>query len=449
MLVNIVVSWTGVEARALRLATRMTVETFAERLGAGVRTVANWESRGASISPQPDMQAALDTLLARASADVHDRFRLMIEAVPRQRDEATYSSARPRWGEGRSPGNHPGDGAGGRQDATSAAGSVALTRIPFLPAVVERTALDWLIEAQTSARDPVRGAHPAGVDQGEVESAAAALQRFRSLDHAHGSGHVHGKVEQFIADQLGPMIDSDAASRGRGVRLHTLAVGFYEFSGYQAVDTGADGLAQRRYLRALQLSQVIQDRTYGAYLLAVSLGHLALHCNHPEAALRAALAAAAGSGTAASPAVRAALHAVVARAHARAGRVRECTAELLAAESMLQRSDPDDEPAWIRYFTSAYLADEMAHCFADLGDHSEARRCVDTALASLQPGHLRRLTIDTALLASSLPGRDTSTRPARLAVLRSITRRVPRRSAASSASWAYGSSSRPVVTSET
>lgn len=400
----VVVLWTGLEAKALRLTNRMTVEAFAHCLGAGVRTVANWESRASSITPQPDMQAALDTLLERGSAEARSRFSELLQDLRGQHGQAVTRSADPARREG--PGhsrNHLESSAGGLRDQAEPSGVRELTRMPFLPAVLERTALDWLLGARSA--DAARSTEPsssASVHAGDAEDAAVALRMFRSLDHAHGSGHVHGEVDQYIAEHVSPMIDGGAVPRGGAIDRHRLAAGFFEFSGYQAVDIGADGVAQRRYLRGLQLSQVIQDRGYGAYLLAVSLGHLALHCNHPGTALRAALAAVAGSPDGPGSAVQAALHAVVARAHARLGNVRDCTAELVTAESVLERSDPDAEPTWIRYFTPAYLADEMAHCFFDLGDHLEAQRCIDTALANLQPGHLRRLAIDTALLASSL-----------------------------------------------
>jgi len=70
--------WTGREASALRASLRMTVQTFAERLGVAARTVAYWESRAATVKPQPDMQAALDTLLARSDADAQARFRCLL-----------------------------------------------------------------------------------------------------------------------------------------------------------------------------------------------------------------------------------------------------------------------------------------------------------------------------------------------------------------------------------
>ena len=98
----------------------------------------------------------------------------------------------------------------------------------------------------------------------------------------------------------------------------------------------------------------------------------------------------------------AALHAVVARAHARLGRESDCLAHLDIAERQLSRSRPDDEPTWIHYLTPAYLADEIAHCFHDSGRPKQTQRHLREALAALTPTHIRRLAIDTALLASSL-----------------------------------------------
>ncbi|MER5337960.1 hypothetical protein [Micromonospora sp. NPDC002717] len=69
-----VTTWTGREANALRHALRMSVTAFAEHLGAARRTVAKWSSQGDSVLPRADMQAALDTVLARATSDVRERF---------------------------------------------------------------------------------------------------------------------------------------------------------------------------------------------------------------------------------------------------------------------------------------------------------------------------------------------------------------------------------------
>jgi hypothetical protein len=67
-------TWTGQDANALRNALRMSVTAFAEHLGAARRTVAKWSSQGDKVLPRADMQAALDTVLARATPEVRERF---------------------------------------------------------------------------------------------------------------------------------------------------------------------------------------------------------------------------------------------------------------------------------------------------------------------------------------------------------------------------------------
>jgi len=74
--VHVVDRWTGRRAMALCAALRMTSEEFAQKLGAAPRTVSYWESRPAS-KPSPLLQAALDTLLDRASEASRLRFDLL------------------------------------------------------------------------------------------------------------------------------------------------------------------------------------------------------------------------------------------------------------------------------------------------------------------------------------------------------------------------------------
>src|SRR5215475_10691252 len=66
--------WTGREVRALREARRMSVREFAAHLGVSDRMVSKWEAGGLTIRPRPINQAALDTSLARASAEIRARF---------------------------------------------------------------------------------------------------------------------------------------------------------------------------------------------------------------------------------------------------------------------------------------------------------------------------------------------------------------------------------------
>lgn len=73
--------WTGLEAKALRLALRLSVRAFAQRLGLAVATVSKWESKLADTEPRPDTQAILDTALGRADVSVHLRFETLLSEM--------------------------------------------------------------------------------------------------------------------------------------------------------------------------------------------------------------------------------------------------------------------------------------------------------------------------------------------------------------------------------
>jgi len=66
--------WSGREVRALREARRMSVREFAAHLGISDRMVSKWEAGGEAIRPRPLNQAALDTSLTMATAEVKARF---------------------------------------------------------------------------------------------------------------------------------------------------------------------------------------------------------------------------------------------------------------------------------------------------------------------------------------------------------------------------------------
>ncbi|MFI2184801.1 hypothetical protein [Streptomyces sioyaensis] len=75
--------WTGLEARALRLALRLSVRAFAQHLGVAIRTISKWEKLLAATEPRQDTQAILDTALARSDAAVHLRFETFLSEAGR------------------------------------------------------------------------------------------------------------------------------------------------------------------------------------------------------------------------------------------------------------------------------------------------------------------------------------------------------------------------------
>jgi hypothetical protein len=68
--------WTGKTACALQAALRMSYEQFAAHLRIGTRTVASWHEKP-TLRPRPEIQRALDTVLAQAPPAVKERFALL------------------------------------------------------------------------------------------------------------------------------------------------------------------------------------------------------------------------------------------------------------------------------------------------------------------------------------------------------------------------------------
>lgn len=89
--------WSGREARALRVALRLSVRAFAEHLGIAARTVSKWEAGGEGVHPRPDTQAMLDTALALADAAAQQRFEMLCRSgtalpTPLRRQSWEYES---------------------------------------------------------------------------------------------------------------------------------------------------------------------------------------------------------------------------------------------------------------------------------------------------------------------------------------------------------------------
>lgn len=82
--VTTVNQWSGRETRLLRNALRLTVRTFAEDLGVCVRTVSKWEAVGADLTPRPELQAALDTMLRRSTEEDRQRFHAVFWGAARR-----------------------------------------------------------------------------------------------------------------------------------------------------------------------------------------------------------------------------------------------------------------------------------------------------------------------------------------------------------------------------
>lgn len=92
---DVVDLWTGRHANALKLALRLTNEGMASKLGTAVRTVAKWNAEP-DLTQNPELQRALDTLLASATSDDRRRFGLIFAGTEAERDDGVATEVEDR-----------------------------------------------------------------------------------------------------------------------------------------------------------------------------------------------------------------------------------------------------------------------------------------------------------------------------------------------------------------
>ncbi|WP_405983757.1 tetratricopeptide repeat protein [Streptomyces sp. NBC_00872] len=219
--------------------------------------------------------------------------------------------------------------------------SVALT-VPNWPDVVGR------MEAVQTGRTQRIG-------MAEVDMVIAMTERVSELDDQFGGRHARPMAAAFLVNTVAPYLKADAPEEVRRAMMSAASDLCY-LTGYMAVDEGIHGLAQRYYLKALELAGASEDHlTYCTTLRGMSVQ--AVDLGHGQAAMRLADAAAAASPQA-GPRMRAFLAGQQAHASAQIRErsnalryLREAEVAMDKAESQ-QRTFGSYDPAALNYHTS-------------------------------------------------------------------------------------------------
>lgn len=256
---------------------------------------------------------------------------------------------------------------------------------------------DWLITGPDA-----HVARSTGLRVGVSDAAAvrAITRALTELDHRYGSGHLRPVAVHYLNSVVSGLLEG-SYTEDVGRELFAHAARLTELAGYMAVDTGHPALAQRYYIQALRLSQAAGDRAYGGHVLAWGMSHLAALLGNPREITQLARAAQEGARGALTPRVEAMFAAAEARGHALLGDARGCEAAVERAVEAMDRTGSGAEPEWIEHFDRACLADELAHCYRDLGRPEEALRYAQEAFAGHEEGRVRRRLIALVLVASA------------------------------------------------
>ena len=332
-------SWTGREARALRLALRLSVRAFAEDLGVAVRTISKWEAGGSGVQPRPDTQALLDTTFERADEAARRRFSHLLYASPdlKPAQRAARTADLPR-------GDVLQEVELLRRGLTAAMNDSALT-----PSTLD----DW---EQTVARYGVATRNrPAGLLLGDLRADLAEV--YRDLPLCRSASSLR-RLTRVIAQLSGLMcltlvkLDERTAFRGwaRTARLAAQEVG---------------------------------DRTTASWILAQeAYGHY--YCGDLAEAIHVAQGAQLIPGE--STCVGAALAAPLeARAQAALGRRAEARAALGRAEDALSRLNSDQLTASAFGYSESQLRFHEGNAWTHLGDTARAWRAQQKALELCPP----------------------------------------------------------------
>jgi hypothetical protein len=231
--------------------------------------------------------------------------------------------------------------------------SVALT-IPDWPDVVGRT------EAFAAGRTTRIG-------MGEVRMVEAMTERVSGLDDEFGGRHARPMAATFLVNTVAGFLKAQAPDNVRQAMMSAASDLCY-LTGYMAVDEGLHGLAQRYYLKALELAGAADDHlTYCTTLRGMSVQ--AVDLGHGTHAMRLADAAAAASPQA-GPRMRAFLAGQQAHSAAQLGNKDEAIRYMKEAEKAMEVAESQSK-AFGSYDPSSLMY-HLAQVRHELGDNAGA-----------------------------------------------------------------------------
>ncbi|GAA2219243.1 transcriptional regulator [Streptomyces nogalater] len=273
------------------------------------------------------------------------------------------------------------------------------TRDRLAASVLVQASRDWLI-AEPDLDIAIEGVPAVGCR--DIAAVRATTAAFSDLDHKFGSGSIRlvavRYLDSVVSELLaGPYPETTARSLFEAVARLT------EVTASMTVDTGQLGLAQRYYIQALRLAQAAGDRLFGGYILASGMGHVALHLGDASETVQLARVAREGTRQRISQAPQVVFYLTEARGHALLGDAAACERAAGQARDLLERDDFDEQerPDWAHHVDRAYMAQELAHCYHDLGKPETAVRWIQEALREDTLKRPRRRVLSLLLLASA------------------------------------------------
>ncbi|MFJ6082636.1 sporulation protein [Streptomyces sp. NPDC092369] len=262
---------------------------------------------------------------------------------------------------------------------------------------LDSTVLTWMI-ARPDGIQADRPAHQR-VGMRDVRAIREAAGLFMQLDFKYGGGHGHKALRHYFREDVLPLLNASYSEKV-GTSLFGAAAEISQLLAWTAYDVGNHRLAHRYLTSTLRLSQVIDDRMFGARILG-NLSHQANYLGYHNQAIQLARAAVEGAKGRATPRALSNYSAMEARALSNAGDGIAAARAMKEAERHFERADTAEDPTWLAYFDEAELMGELCHCFRDLKMRREAVGQAQRAVDSTDPKYARTLGFCRMVLAQS------------------------------------------------
>jgi hypothetical protein len=231
------------------------------------------------------------------------------------------------------------------------------------------------------------------VGQTDVDMLWMSCQSFQEMDRRMGGGYARGSLVHFLNNVVTPLLRGDYTEEV-GRQLLAVAARLTDIAGYSAYDAHEQGLAQRYYIQALRMARSADNDALGAHIFgdmtrqSYYIGELDEAVSLARAGQQAAQRANSWFGVARCASLEA-------RALAMQGDKKASEAAMTRAERAMTRANPDEEPVWIKYFSTDQLEAEFAHAAEALGRPKEVLRFAEPALAADRPLERRNVLVGT------------------------------------------------------
>jgi len=233
----------------------------------------------------------------------------------------------------------------------------------------------------------------------DVRAIREAAGLFMQLDFKYGGGHGHKALRHYFREDVLPLLNASYSEKV-GTSLFGAAAEISQLLAWTAYDVGNHRLAHGYLTSTLRLSQVIDDRMFGARILG-NLSHQANYLGNHTQAIQLARAAVESAKGRATPRAMSNYSAMEARALSNANDGIAAARAMKEAERHFERAHTAEDPAWLSYFDEAELMGELCHCFRDLKMRRDAVAQAQRAVDSTDPKYARTLGFCRMVLAQS------------------------------------------------